>query len=643
MQDALDSPRSAARSDPEAPVHHGPVLACAFLGSETFFATGSVEGDIVIWDLAAECPVRRIGAHRGPVRATLWRDGLGRLISAGQDRRICLSDPRAGAVTASLEGHEAGVFALATSADGALLASGGYDQAIRLWSLPGGRSLGVLGRHASAVTALVWPATPNLLISAGRDHALMAWDIETRRLRWRSVGHEAWVSRLCAAPDGGLVYSVSEDSSVRAWDSATGKAVWRWDLGGGRPIWGLERTNDGDALIIGAAGGVLRLDIGAAGVAGVRPLAVEGAGLWRAQAAHRALSRSPAGLIAQGADSGDVYLYDPAAHDAPMRRLSGNAPGSLALAALRLQPARPTSIAAVITNADGSVGLELKGRRRKLNPPHATFAYAACRLGSTHFATAGFDGLIQIWRAHDGGHVFSLDHSGLIFSLSADSDGSRLVSAGHDRVRLWDVQNGALLWGAQDLGAGVHCVAALAPSGQAIVCVGETARLHRWTSTEKGFGAPQAIDIDCADLTGVVLGDDARHAIVSTADGDVRRLDLNSGASIRLHAVHEDWVRSLQASPDGRFVLSVSQNSIATVWDLEGVALATPPALADAAAPAAGFSQAGDLVWVDGRGGLHVTPLTAISGESPARAIPARRAGSVPARAGRRGARRARR
>ena len=64
----------------------------------------------------------------------------------------------------------------------------------------------------------------------------------------------------------------------------------------------------------------------------------------------------------------------------------------------------------------------------------------------------------------------------------------------------------------------------------------------------------------------------------------------------------------MSLSPDGRRLLSFSENSTTRLYDLKQGRLCTPPAIAEAVVPAACFTPEGDLVWVDGAGRLNVVP-----------------------------------
>jgi WD40 repeat protein len=596
----MDSDKESSKTA-GGPAHQGPVIACVFLGRPERLATGSIEGAVVVWDVEAAAVERRIAAHTGPVFALVWDEAGTRLISAGHDRRILAIDPLGEAEPEALGMHEGGVFALAIAPDGEMLASAGYDRAIRLWRLADAAPLGVLVGHNAAVLDLDF-LPDGALASCGRDNQVIVWDLDRRAERLRVSAHTRWPMRVRAARDGATLCSAGEDGLLAAWDTRTGDCRWRRSLPA--PIWGLGLTSDGAGLIAGMGGGVLGFDLRPAGAPEPEVLAPETA---------RAIAACDAGLMAMGADADRLLLYQP--RDEKLQRLETGAQLSAAVAAVRLaEPASDDAprFAAVINRHEGGVVFERDAVRRPLEPGHQGLAFAACTVGADLFATAGFDGQVHLRRAKDGSLVRSVAHGGFVFSIGADAAGTRLLASGHDRLSLWDPRSGERLWARDQLGIGFHLWAALSVDGAQVLAGGEGPELHLWR-----FGAAepahrivrldQERPIGTCGLMGMAfLGD--QSAAVGNSDGEVRRVDLATGRSTLLHAVHEGGVRAMQVSSDGRRLLSYGENGLTAVYDLAEGRVCTPPAMGGGAVPAATFTAEGDLVWVDGLGTLHALP-----------------------------------
>jgi WD40 repeat protein len=587
-----------ASKDAAAPAHQGAVIACAFLGGPEQLATGSVEGAVVIWDVEAGEIVRRIPAHVGPVFALAWDGARRRIISAGHDRRILALDPSGRAEPLPLGTHEGGIFAVAITPDEETLASAGYDQVIRLWRLDDSAPLGVLTGHSGAVLDLdVLP--DGGLVSCGRDNQVIVWDIASRAERFRIAGHERWPMRVRASADGKHIFSAGEDGRVCCWSADDGAKVWRRRLPA--PVWGLGVTPDGAGLIAGMGGGVMSFDLGPDGPSEPRAIAPETA---------RAIAVCDAGLVALGADADKLLLYRPGAQTR-VRRLGTGARLSSALAAVRA-PGDQSRFATVIGRHQGMVQFGLDGREVMVDPPHLGLAFAACAVGGGLLATGGFDGKLHLRHAVDGGLVRSLDHGGFVFSVGASRDGGRLLAAGHDRLSFWNPMSGERLWAGEALGIGFHLWGALSADGATILAGGEGPDLHLWRfggaePAHRILRLDRDLPIGTCGLMGMTLLGE-RTAAVGDSNGEVRRVDLETGRTALLHAFHEAGVRGLQASPDGRWLLSFGENSLTALYDLAEGHLATPPQIASAAVPAATFTPGGDLVWVDGLSALHALP-----------------------------------
>jgi WD40 repeat protein len=569
-----------------APLHQGPTMACAFVGPDRL-ATGSVEGRILIWDWRAGRVELVIEAHAGPVGAlTAGRDSL---ISAGHDGRILVHGLDGERRVELCEGA-GGVMALALSPDGALLASGGYDRVVRLWRLDDGTCIARLVGHEGAVTSLDF-LHDGRLASGARDDTVRVWDVRAGRQLAVGRGCARWVTRVRAI--GETILTVSEDGTFRAWDAASGEERWRCEPAGPRPIWGLACSPDGRVALVGAGGGVFRCEIGPEGIAAfaeISPLTA------RAMAAHGE-------TFALGADEPKVLVLEPGREAVT---LETGALGDLSIAAFR--DPRSRVLHTVIGQADGGVHHDDGDVRRPLAPAHERFTYAAARVGFNRFATGAFDGMARLWRIVDGEAMGVLAHGGFIFSLSASADGSRLLVGGSTMLSLWETATGRELWRVQTPGAGFHNFAALSPNGREVVAVGEDPWLRRWTLSADG----QRVDGEgrvrhgLRLVTAIASLPEPDAAVAGTADGQILRLDLKSGGAEVLHAAHEDWVRNLVVSPDGRRVLSVSQHGVAAVFDVASRRLETPAAMRGRYAPAATFAQSGEIVFVDGLGGLHV-------------------------------------
>ena len=195
-------------------------------------------------------------AHQRHVVTCLQFD-TDKILTGSDDTNINVYDTKTGALRASLEGHEGGVWAL--QYEGNVLVSGSTDRSVRVWDIERGVCTHVFQGHTSTVRCLViltptvvdtapdgkpimMPNEP-LIITGSRDSNLRVWKLpengappfmqagpsqdETdcpyfvRAL----TGHHHSVRAIAA--HGDTLVSGSYDCTVRVWKISTGETSYR--------------------------------------------------------------------------------------------------------------------------------------------------------------------------------------------------------------------------------------------------------------------------------------------------------------------------------------------------------------------------------------------------------------------------------
>ncbi len=119
----------------------------------------------------------------------------------------------------------------AVSADGAFLASAvKYRQAeapIHIFDLKREKKLITLKGHRDGVERIAFAPDGKTLVSFGRDNTLRKWDVATGKEIGPTAGHQHEVTGVAFIDGGRRVVSRSLDRTLRFWDPLTGKEAMR--------------------------------------------------------------------------------------------------------------------------------------------------------------------------------------------------------------------------------------------------------------------------------------------------------------------------------------------------------------------------------------------------------------------------------
>ena len=192
--------------------------------------------------------------------------------------------------------------------------------------------------------------------------------------------------------------------------------------------------------------------------------------------------------------------------------------------------------------------------------------------------SASWDNTLRIWDIETGQCLRTLEgHSGRVNGVSVSPDGGRAISGSDDHtLRVWNLETGRCLRTLEGHRGSVTCVS-LSPGRRYVVSGSSDKTLRVW-DIETGR-CLRILKGHTYGVMNVSISPDGRHAISGSleeyenllANGDhaLHVWDIQSGKCLRALEGHSGQVNSVRISPDGRCMISGSNDMTLRVWDLE--------------------------------------------------------------------------
>uniref|UniRef100_A0A8D8ZQJ5 Pleiotropic regulator 1 n=1 Tax=Cacopsylla melanoneura TaxID=428564 RepID=A0A8D8ZQJ5_9HEMI len=168
---------------------------------------------------------RVISGHLGWVRCVAVEPGNEWFATGSADKIIKIWDLATGKLKLSLTGHVGSVRGLTVSPRHPYLFSCGDDRTVKCWDLEYNKVIRHYHGHLSSVNTISLHPTIDVLITAGRDSTARVWDVRTKANVYTLTGHTNTIASVLTQAAEPQVITGSHDCTVRLWDLAAGKSL----------------------------------------------------------------------------------------------------------------------------------------------------------------------------------------------------------------------------------------------------------------------------------------------------------------------------------------------------------------------------------------------------------------------------------
>jgi len=242
--------------------HMGWVRCVAVDPDNAFFATGSADRTIKIWDLAKCCAGAEDGlrltitGHIDQVRALAISPRHPYMFSAGDDKTVKCWDLETNTVIRNYHGHLSAVFCMALHPTLDILVTGGRDSVARVWDMRTKSEIHVLGGHQDAVGTLCANSVDPQIITGSFDSTIKLWDLAAGKAIATLTHHKKSVRSVIMSPRE-LTFASASADNIKKWQCRGGKFVKNFS--GHAAVVNTLAMNEDGVLFSGADNGTMRL------------------------------------------------------------------------------------------------------------------------------------------------------------------------------------------------------------------------------------------------------------------------------------------------------------------------------------------------------------------------------------------------